>query len=142
MVLKKKKRSLNEAGTTTVAAAIYRVREANVVSRTEIEGDVMIAQQRATVVINQRLMSMIARVKKPNEENVVSEADFAVDAIEITRRTILLHQAMTTQPRKIGERTALLNAVATMRRGDDGLAHVAAIAKRKLAAIKRQQKMA
>jgi hypothetical protein len=140
VVLKKRKRSPNEAETTTVAAAIDRVREANEVSRTEIEANVMIAQQRATVVINLRLMSVIARVKKPNAENVVREADVAVGAIEITRRRILLHQAMTTQPRKIGERTALLNAVATMRRGDDGLALVAATAKRKLAAIKRQQK--
>ena len=101
----------------------------------------MIAQQRATVMTNQRLMSVIIRVQKPNVENVVREADVAVGAIETTHRTTLPRQTTTTQSRKIAERTALLSAVATMRRDDDGLAHVAAIAKRKLAAIKRQQKM-
>jgi hypothetical protein len=141
VVRRKKKRSPNEAVTPTVAAAIDRVRVANVVNRTEIEVTAMIAQQRATVMINQRLMSAIIRVKKPNAENAVREADVAVGAIEITHRTTLPRQATTTQPLKIAERTALLSAVATMGRGYDGLAHVAAIAKRKLAAIKRQQKM-
>jgi hypothetical protein len=92
-------------------------------------------------MISQRLMCVIILVKKPNAENVVREADVAVDATEITHSTSLLRQATTTQPRKIGERTALPSAATMMRIGGDGLARVAAIAKRKLAANKRHQKI-